>query len=515
MNRQHPRIIVNDDGWILTADEALATPETIHERMVSSYEGSPVDVVSWCVGNQEVYDYETQIGERFGTGSAPVTTESERARQRNIEHLMEVANGPLREITRQFHRAGMGLYASVRMNSHYAISYRSAGFGDFRRRHPEWLLGQPDEHIPAPTIEYATRTGLDYKHQGVRDHMEAIACELFEKFEVDGVELDFMRHPTFFRLREGRSHRYLMTDMLRRIRARMEAVPRPVRLLVRVPPTLADSERLGLDVRRWMAEGLVDDVVAGGGFTPFETPVEEFVKAAKGTGCFIYGSLEALRPALDEEVVHAAAARSWSAGAQGLYLFNYYGVPAAWKRTVLADLADVARLAGLSKRYELDHTDRVSGKEAHGGAFNHAHPQASLPVTLEPTLEAGGAELELVIAEAAPTPTRCTLELGFGELSEADELEVCFNERCLERLSFSREGWEFTCFNGPIHEERLGRGRSEGVSVRYEVGPKSLERVNRIRIRLIRPDPNCAAAPVLTEVRLHIGDSRHRSLPRQ
>ena len=29
--------------------------------------------------------------------------------------------------------------------------------------------------------------------------MAAVICELFERFDVAGVELDFMRHPTYFR----------------------------------------------------------------------------------------------------------------------------------------------------------------------------------------------------------------------------------------------------------------------------------------------------------------------------
>ena len=59
---------------------------------------------------------------------------------------------------------------------------------------------------------------------------------------------------------------------------------RRLMLGVRVPPTIADCNRVGLDVLRWLEEGLVHIVVVGGGFISFETPVEEFVAAAAGSG---------------------------------------------------------------------------------------------------------------------------------------------------------------------------------------------------------------------------------------
>ena len=66
-------------------------------------------------------------------------------------------------------------------------------------------------------------------------------------------------------------------------------------LIVRGPPTIADSTRTGIDVVEWMNDDLVDIVVAGGGFIPFETPVHEFVEAARSTHCRVYGCLEATR----------------------------------------------------------------------------------------------------------------------------------------------------------------------------------------------------------------------------
>ena len=95
-------------------------------------------------------------------------------------------------------------------------------------------------------------------------------------------------------------------------------------LMVRVPATIERCERLGLDIHEWVEGYLVDVVVAGGGFIPFEMPIREFVDLAEGTETLIYGCLEAYRPAVDELTLRAIAARYWDAGVDGLYLFNFY-----------------------------------------------------------------------------------------------------------------------------------------------------------------------------------------------
>ena len=294
MTRKDRKIISNDDGWILSNMTSPATPDTIKELMVDTYPGSPIGGVSWCVGNSETYEHETEVGERTGDGYEHFENVRDHWLHKNLHSLIESSGGPLTEITRQFHEAGIDVLPSMRMNSHYDIAYDSPGHGKFRREHREWLIGQPNEYIPRPTLEFAIARGVDYKFPGVRAHLLKVIFELFEKFDVDGVELDYFRHPAFFRIEEAYSNRYLMTDFIRRIRRRMDEVGQQrgkhLDLLVRVPPTLYDSKRIGLDVETWITEGLVDIVAAGGGFMPFEQPIREFVEVAEGVEGLIHVS---------------------------------------------------------------------------------------------------------------------------------------------------------------------------------------------------------------------------------
>ena len=74
MTRKDRKIISNDDGWIMSNMTSTVTPETIKELMVDTYPGSPIGGVSWCVGNSETYEHETEVGERTGTGTSTSRT---------------------------------------------------------------------------------------------------------------------------------------------------------------------------------------------------------------------------------------------------------------------------------------------------------------------------------------------------------------------------------------------------------------------------------------------------------
>ena len=430
-------VIVADDAWLMQ-DESPLTPEIIKEKMVKVFEGTPASMW-WSIGDHEVYHYETQVGEIIGEGyELSDLPDNLRRAAENTRHLMETSGGPLTVLVGLCHEAGLEFFPRVRMNSHYDIDPSSPRYGRFRVEHPELLIGRPGEDIPEGSIEWDIRTGKDYTFPQVRQYMYSIITELFERFDIDGVEMDFNRHPTFFRREEGYQKRYLMTDLVRRVRERMKEVSaergRHIELAVRVPPTLADSNRIGLDVADWMAEGLVDIVTAGVGWIPFEMPIREFVESAEGTDVRVYGCIEHMRPMAEDNVIRAAASRFWRAGA-GVYLYNFvpYALPTEWIRRLLNQISDPETLATLNKRYEIDHADRIA-YGGHGGAFRNAVPAAQLPVVLHETPSGRGQILRMDIADnlaaakANGSLDRCVLGLLVDNFTPLDELEVRFNE---------------------------------------------------------------------------------------
>lgn len=111
------------------------------------------------------------------------------------------------------------------MNSHYKTDPKSPNESQFRLDHSEWLIGYPAGYSEG-SKEYAVQMGPNYTRPKVRKHMAAIIADLFERFEVDGVEMDFMRHPVFFKFHEAFENRYHMTNMLRQIKHRRDEVSR-------------------------------------------------------------------------------------------------------------------------------------------------------------------------------------------------------------------------------------------------------------------------------------------------
>ena len=492
-----PRMMFNDDGWILGAYGPPLTPDVMRDMMIAPYVGSPVDVFLWSIGGHEVYDFETEVGERCGEGRDDLD-EKEQRKRTNLNGLIEDHGGPVTLIARLCHDAGLRFFPSVRMNEHYGMEESSPNYGRLRREHPELCIGKPGEQIPHGCLEWGIRTGLDYSTDGAREHMLRIVFELIERFDIDGIELDFMRHPAFFRIEEAYAQRYLMTDLVRQVRHKVEtegAVKgRELSLAVRVPPTLGDCARIGLDVAEWVRQGLVDLLIAGGGFIPFTMPIRSFVEAAQGTPCRVYGCFEGLRPLLDEDAMQALAARYWEAGVDGLYFFNYYSMPAAWRRDFLGQLADPAALARADKQYQLD-TGILNPDTQLGYSFANAIPRVQLPARLLPTPGGRGLVLTIDIADdldaaaADDGPRACTLGLGFAELPGDCELHVTLNGHELLWGDAVRptEPWTRTSYDPDwsTYPSGVERMPVEAESIVFVTSAPPLKQgVNEVEIRL-------------------------------
>ena len=507
------RIVCNDDGWIMSQIMTPVTAAVLKERIVDTYAGSGLDTLSWCIGDTGRQRYET--AEILALPNhLPEGRENDLVSQ-NLRRLIDSDGGPVTIFTNLCHEIGLKFLPSVRMNSHYDRSLTDGDTGSMRSDHPEYLIGRPGEEFIPNTTQWGIRTGLDYARNEVRSHVAALVIDLFERFDTDGVELDFMRHPAFFRVDEAYGSRHLITDMLRRIRTRMDEVSastgRDLEILVRVPPTPADSARIGLDVETWIRQGLVDAVAAGGGFIPLHAPIEDYVEVAQGTECQILGPIESLRPATEEDSVHAIAARLYEGGAEGLYLFNFWHKSADWKRRVFNVLADPGQLARAAKRYEMEFMERLAPNDLHSYAFRYAVPAVQLPVDLGFNLTGRGPILSLTVADDLEQAAAdgeiawCTLELGLSGLSAEDELEVLVNgvplssEYSTRRFgAWSRQEW--TRF-----PERLAEVDYDGGVIEYEIdGPPFRKGRNEIEVRTTMRTVMKAASLSLRHVELQI-----------
>ena len=507
-NDAFPPVIFTDDGWIMGLEPSV-TAQDLCDKVAGSYAGTR-GALGWSIGDHEVYHCEMESGERYGEvadgldGSTysfvhSATPGTEQRIAQNLQYLIASDGGPLAVLAADCRARGIPFFPRVRMNSHYVIDPSHPGYGRFRREQPGLLIGRPAEQLPEKSLEWAIRTGKNYAFAEVRNYMERVICETFERFDVDGVELDFMRHPGYFRSEEARANAYLMTDLVRRVRARLrragEARGRRLWSIVRVPPTLADSLRVGLDVETWMTEGLVDIVVVGGGFIPYETPVDEFVHVGRGTGCRIYGCIEATRY-IDDRHLRGLASRWYEDGADGVYLYNFYTMSRDWNERVFAELSDPAAMVRRDKIHGTDCAGPVSPVEGHSGAFRYASPSTQLPIELQPGFGGEGPRIEVRVSDDVETARAdgvldtCVLAVRLPRLGDGDRLDVMLNREPLSwegarvhaggwtRLSVASLFWaDYPTYPQPVEQDT--------TLVEFDIGVPLLRHgVNTVEIHL-------------------------------
>ena len=210
---------------------------------------------------------------------------------------------------------------------------------------------------------------LDYAHPEVRDHYRNLIAELLERYDPDGIELDFMREPYLFSAGEEQTGAATLTQWLGEVRKLLNAASKrrghPVKLSVRVPSQPEIAASLGLDAPTWARQGLVDLVVACPRWQTlhFDIPLPRW-RELLGDKVSLAGGLETrYQPAQDNyfrlvtpEDAAGAAMAVWSGGADAVYLFNYFQnshphwEPDVYRRTLRA-LGSLEGVSQLPRRH--------------------------------------------------------------------------------------------------------------------------------------------------------------------
>ena len=187
-----------------------------------------------------------------------------------------------------------------------------------REKHPEWFI---------PAFGYYM---LNMSVPEVREHKLRLLEELMRKYPFDGLDIDFERHTPILPPPRQWELRECVTDFmraLRRITLRIEREEsRVVMLSARVPDCIAGCEEDGLDIRTWVAEGLVDSLTLGS--RSFDHKVEEFRALSADLGIYdCYDTHHAVDgytfPEL--ELMHGVWDSWLTRGADGCEYFNWCG----------------------------------------------------------------------------------------------------------------------------------------------------------------------------------------------
>jgi hypothetical protein len=386
------------------------------------------------------------------------------------------------------HKNGMQFLAGLRMNDRHPKSDKQPFFLE----HPEWRLGP------------GFRGAVDYKHEGVRDAVLAFTEEVLSRYDVDGIELDWMRHCHVFKSSEAEENAPLLTEFMTKMRKVVdEAAHRRGRdkllLGVRVPQTSEECKTLGFDLEGWAQRG-VDYICPADFFCiDFNIKVEEFVRLTRGTSCEVYPSIfgtisigGASRRGLTHEQFRAAAHNYYAFGAQGVSPYNFYTqfmifpsnefgkappefLLKEWPRSLdyLTALRDPDTVARGDKHYLYY---PLWPKEAPTGATKHQVIELARDKT------GAGGSTRLRLADDLKSPhLAATLEFKVVGLVEDDRLEVALNGKTFPAESIRRE----LDADGQSKEE----GREIPPFYRYRVplsSPPAVFGDNELRLRLTK-----------------------------
>ena len=237
-------------------------------------------------------------------------------------------------------------------------------FPVFKREHPEVLFATWDK----PT-QYGLWSSLDFDSKLVRDHVARQLRELAEKYDIDGLNIDFGREPSLFRT-VGKGgvaspkQLALMTKWIGEVHAMLTEAGqkrgRPILLSVRVPDSVGYCRAIGIDLEQWLEKGYIDMLITGVNFR--FNPWEYSSALAKKYNRPFFASIDypELHPARPNSMLFrrtrpgyaGRAAAALTAGADGLYYFNV--MPAGAMRgylTPMAELANADKMFHITDRY--------------------------------------------------------------------------------------------------------------------------------------------------------------------
>lgn len=368
-----PGIMLNIDNthFFATRSADEMTEEGVDE-LVDVYRDTAVTELAFCVAGRRTrvhYD---------AWGWEPVWTNLEEWEQRGIsDHientilLRDRGVDPFERWLARCREVGIGGWLSIRANDvHHTCD-------PDHPIHPQFWKDRPDLWRRPYDFERNVDRALDYAKEEVRERLVGFVEELAGRYEMDGLEIDWMRRPwTFAPGREGEGALRL-TEMMAEIRKILRS--RDIALGVRVPPTPEDSRGFGLDAVQWAKLGIVDriapcpDMQVNGNL-----PVDRWKDAVDGTGVPICPGVNAIvRPyhrynrmkdgnlrRVNVEILRGLAAALLHRGADQVYFFNVFDRKdflSEWEedayRRLMSEAGDVSGLESKPRRHILTYND--------------------------------------------------------------------------------------------------------------------------------------------------------------
>ncbi len=367
------RMIFNNDGDDAWSAGAPLNKEGFLSMRLDHIGDCGVDSMFYCTTMSiNSFTHDSQVTEVF-------TTQRGSAANNRMLELIKVQTDPLKLAIETCRKHDIEIIWTLRMNDVHD-SFVPEFLSQWKKDHPQLLMG---------TSEEARGTGdrdplhfwswADFEHQEVRDVILVAVKDVLDRYDVDGVDLDFQRHICYFK--ETRryepvtaEHCEMLTDLVGKIRkevlAASERKGKPILLSARVLAKLEQNRRFGLDLEKWVDNGYLDFITTGCGYDPFTMP-DDMIRRGHAWGLPVYRCFSD-SAMLQEKVQHtdllpqnlaawrAAAANAWYDGVDGIMSFNLFPKLPGTRQTELArtawqEMGDPKGLVGKDKLFCIEH----------------------------------------------------------------------------------------------------------------------------------------------------------------
>jgi len=342
-----PRTVFNDDAQMLMEAPAKGATKFVQQWLDREVAAVKFSTFVFLTTTPDLCTYDTRVGETYGDRFGP---DYRGGWAPGIRALRREGTDALKVVTSHMHSKGKEVLAAIRMSDthHREISAESPLCSLFAVKNPQFVIRQPDQRT--------NETALDYSYPQVRAHRLAIMKEVVEEYDVDGLELNFVRWAKHFPRNKGREKADILTRYIETIHKMMATAAgkrgrKPLTLGVRIPESIEACWRAGVDIETWVKRGWVDYVVLStwnntdpnmpvGEFTRFTKPagVDTIVVMGNMTGCIYDGPPKILdRPVamsakhksesylamlLTAAEARGAAANYYAAGADSISFWN-------------------------------------------------------------------------------------------------------------------------------------------------------------------------------------------------
>ncbi len=242
-----------------------------------------------------------------------------------------------------------------------------------KQTHPETMIGEQRMRFnydlaPLASFMHMTWSAFDFAHPAVRRTLREQIEGYCRATDWDGLEMDFIRMPVFFKPGQIEKNIPTMTGFVGEIRAMLDRIGqqrgRPYPLAVHVPDAPKYCLRCGLDIATWLAEDLVDLVVMGTAYRPHAQRYGAFADLCHSHGVPVYPCFNVSSIAPDNSIegghvierFRGRLSAIWSEDVDGIQLFNLFGSAMSGGESGPLDELDRVggpeKLVGLDKLYE-------------------------------------------------------------------------------------------------------------------------------------------------------------------